>query len=390
MTGFKILLLIIFLTRSVSYAEYFSAPLQQADWEIKEGSSSCQLKQEIPFYGEADFMHQSGELLRFSIRESRFKPEVVKATLTVDPSPWDHQSLAMKDYLVYLDHAIDIQNYPRLSVYGETAEIMLDALSNGFFPTFTYVRASVGGLLPETNVAVSAVNFSKNYLQFADCRKDFLPSSIKDVLEKSLFFKLGSKRINTAVLKQLKDTARFIKEVKGSQVIIVSDTAVAGNRDKRWFTNRAAVIADKLKSLGVPKNKLSIKNGITTPETNTKKIQLSVFGPDALSVIYYRKGNINLTQSEKQRLELLVHYAEAFQPNRQLVIKSHTDSKGSRANNLKISQKRGNEIKRYLVSKGLDENKVQVKAYGESKPAKSNRFPTGRSQNRRAIINFVG
>jgi outer membrane protein OmpA-like peptidoglycan-associated protein len=38
----------------------------------------------------------------------------------------------------------------------------------------------------------------------------------------------------------------------------------------------------------------------------------------------------------------------------------------------------------------MDENRVKVKAYGESKPIKSNRFPKGRSQNRRAIIDFTG
>lgn len=390
MTGLKILLLILFLTNSVSYAEYFSAPLLQTDWKIKKGSSSCQLKQEIPLYGAADFMHQSGELLRFSIRENRFKPEIVKASLTIDPSPWSHQSIAVKDHLVYLDQGIGVHNYPRLSVYGETAETMLDALVNGLYPTFSYVRASVSGLLPETRVAVSSVNFLKKYEQFAKCRQSFLPSGIKDLLEKSLYFKSGSNLLNTGVLMQLKDTVRFVKEIKGSRVVIVSDTALAGKQDKRWFTNRATAIANKLKSLGVPNNKVSIKNGIQATETNHKIIQLSVFGPDALRAIYYRKGNVSLTQTEKQRLKLLVHYVEEFQPNSHLVIKSHTDSKGSRANNLKVSQKRGDEIKRYLVSKGLDENKIQVKAYGESRPAKSNRFPTGRSQNRRAIIDFVG
>ena len=390
MTGLKILLLILFLTNSVSYAEYISAPLLQAGWEIKKDSSSCQLIQEIPLYGTADFMHQSGELLRFSIRENRFKPEIVKASLTIDPSPWNQQSIAVKDHLVYLDQDIGIQNYPRLSVYGETAETMLDALVNGLYPTFSYVRASVSDLLPETRVAISAVNFLKKYEQFAKCRQNFLPSGIKDLLEKSLFFKSGSNLLNAGVVKQLKDTVRFVKEVKGSRVVIVSDTAMAGKQDKRWFTKRAAAIANKLKSLGIPNNKVSIKNGIQTAEKNHKIIQLSVFGPDALRAIYYRKGNVSLTQTEKQRLELLVRYAEEFQPNSYLVIKSHTDSKGSRANNLKISQKRGDEIKRYLVSKGLDKNKIQVKAYGESRPAKSNRFSTGRSQNRRAIIYFVG
>jgi len=258
------------------------------------------------------------------------------------------------------------------------------------YPTFTYVRADMGGLLYETSVAVSSINFSKKYDQFVECRKDFLPSWLKTVLEKSLFFKAGSKELSRRVYNQVKDTARYLKEVKHTRIVIVSDTAVAGSRDKRWFLKRANAISEKLNKLGVAKNKITIKNGIHTVSTDAKTIQLSVFGPDSLKAIYYRKGNTRLTQNEKQRLELLVHYAEAFLPTSQLIIKSHTDSKGSRANNRRVSQKRGDEIKRYLISKGMDEKRVKVKAYGESKPFKSNRFPKGRSQNRRAIIDFVG
>jgi outer membrane protein OmpA-like peptidoglycan-associated protein len=390
MKAYKIFLLVIFLAGSSCYADYFSTPFLKAEWEFNEDSSYCHLKQNVPLFGRADFMHQSGELLRFSIRENRYKAEIVKASLSVDVSPWIQGSIRDNDYPVHLDLSADRQNYPRLSVYGDTAEIMLDAMSQGMYPTFTYVRAGVSGLLSETSVAVSSINFLKAYDQFAECRKDFLPSWFKTVLEKSLFFKSVSKELSARVFNQLKDTARYLKEVKNTRVVIVSDTAVAGSRDKTWFLKRANIISEKLNKLGVAKNKITIKSGIHTVSRDSKTIQLSVFGPDALTAIYYRKGNTRLTQNEKQRLELLVHYAEAFLPSSQLIIKSHTDSKGSRVNNLRVSQKRGDEIKRYLVSKGMDENKVQVKAYGESNPIKSNRFPTGRSQNRRAIIDFTG
>ena len=390
MKGFKIFLLAFFMAGSACYADYYSTPFHKADWELNEGSSYCQLKQDIPLYGRADFMHQSGELLRFSIRENRFKPEIVKASLSVDASPWIHDDIRENDYLVHLELAADRQNYPRISVYGDTAEIMLDALSRGMYPILTYVRQDFSGLLSETSVAVSSINFAKSYNQFVECRKDFFPSWFKAVLEKSLFFRSGSKSLSTRVFNQLQDTARYLKDVKNTRIVIVSDTSVAGSRDKRWFLKRANIIADKLKKLGVAKNKIIIKSGFHTVSNDVKTIQLSVFGPDALNSIYYRKGNTKLTNNEKQRLELLIKYADAFLPTSQLIIKSHTDSKGSRATNLKVSQKRGDEIKRYLVSKGMDKNKVQVKAYGESKPIKSNRFPKGRAQNRRAIIDFVG
>jgi outer membrane protein OmpA-like peptidoglycan-associated protein len=385
----KTLVTAVLFCSLTAVADDFSVSLQAANWETKKAESSCQLKQNIPLYGTADFTHQTGGLLRFSIREDRFKPDIVKASLAINTPSWVHAPLEAKDYLVYLEAAADIQNIPRLSVYGKTAEVMLDALSNGMSPTFSYIRASVAGLLPETKVAVSSINFSKSYQQFVECRKNFLPSGIKNVLEKSLFFKSRSQVLNAGSLAQLQNTAKYIKQVKGSRVVIVSDTAISGKRDKNWFSNRAKMIVAKLKSFGVPKNKVSIKNGLYTASTNHKNIRLGVFGPETLRAFYYRKGSIKLSQSEKRRLSLMARYAKAFMPNSRLVIKSYTDSKGKRVKNLAVSKKRGAEVKRYLVAQGIGKDKVIVKAYGESRPAKSNRFPKGRAQNRRVIIDFM-
>lgn len=390
MIKLKLIGWIYFVAISVCHAEFFSASLLTADWSIKQEPSSCQLQQKIPLYGMADFTHKSGESLRFSISEERFKPEIIKASLTVNAPPWLNQSRSIDDYLVSLDSVSAKQHYPRLSVYGESAENMLDALSNGLNPTFSYVRASLSGLSPEVHVTVSAINFSNNYQQFSNCRKGFLPAGFKQILEKSLFFKPRSQLLSAEMLKQLNNAAQYLKDVPGTRLLIISDTAMAGNRDKNWFLKRANAIKKKLNEQGIPKDKIQIKTGFHVASTDNKVVQLKVFGPDALQSIYYRKGNTRLTATEKQRLGLLARYAESFLPDSQIIISSHTDAKGKRANNLRISQQRGNEIKRYLMSQGVDEKRLKVKAYGERKPVKSNRFPRGRAQNRRATIDFVG
>ncbi|NOR72098.1 MAG: OmpA family protein, partial [Methylomarinum sp.] len=333
---------------------------------------------------------QSGDLLRFSIRDDVPSSKAVRASLTIDAPPWIHDTVASQDYLVSIEQSIESQKYSRLSVYGATAETMLGALAKGLFPRFDYVNSTVNGFSEEMHVAVSAVNFLTTYQQFIDCRKDFLPPGFKDALEQSLFFKSSSKQINNRILMRLKNIAKYIKEVKGSKVVVASDTLIAGTRDKKWFSSRANAIVSQLDRLGVPKDKVSIKQGLLAKQVNNKAIRLGVFGPDALKAIYYRKGNVNLTQTEMQRLDLVVRYMDEFLPNGKLIIKSYTDSKGKRAVNLKISQKRAEVVKRYLVSKGLAEKVVQVKAYGEDKPVKSNRFPIGRAQNRRVIIDFIG
>jgi OOP family OmpA-OmpF porin len=70
-----------------------------------------------------------------------------------------------------------------------------------------------------------------------------------------------------------------------------------------------------------------------------------------------------------------------------LEIAGHTDSIGSSIYNKRLSQKRANNIKAYLVNHGFNSNKIKAAGYGESKPIASNMTKDGRAKNRR--IEFI-
>ncbi|MCD6019290.1 MAG: ompA [Bacteroidetes bacterium] len=77
-------------------------------------------------------------------------------------------------------------------------------------------------------------------------------------------------------------------------------------------------------------------------------------------------------------------------------ISSHTDDKGSEEYNQKLSQKRAESVVNYLISKGIDENRLRPKGYGESMPIAPNKNkngtdnPEGRAKNRRTDFKIVG
>ena len=79
--------------------------------------------------------------------------------------------------------------------------------------------------------------------------------------------------------------------------------------------------------------------------------------------------------------------ALADHPKIQVEIQGHTDSVGDDNYNLKLSQKRAEAVKAYLVGKGIDESRMVPKGYGESVPIASNMTKAGRDQNRR--VEFV-
>jgi outer membrane protein OmpA-like peptidoglycan-associated protein len=64
-------------------------------------------------------------------------------------------------------------------------------------------------------------------------------------------------------------------------------------------------------------------------------------------------------------------------------IGGHTDNVGSDAANLRLSRSRAKEVRAYLISQGIDPNRLEAKGYGESRPVDTNLTEAGRYQNRR-------
>ncbi len=73
-----------------------------------------------------------------------------------------------------------------------------------------------------------------------------------------------------------------------------------------------------------------------------------------------------------------------------IIAVGYTDSIGSVAYNLKLSQRRANAVKTYLVSKGIDANRIYTEGKGKSNPVASNATAAGRAKNRRVEIEIVG
>ncbi len=73
-----------------------------------------------------------------------------------------------------------------------------------------------------------------------------------------------------------------------------------------------------------------------------------------------------------------------------IIAVGHTDSVGSDAYNQKLSVKRAESVKAYLVSKGIEANRIYTEGKGEKQPTADNKTAEGRAKNRRVEIEVVG
>jgi OOP family OmpA-OmpF porin len=73
-----------------------------------------------------------------------------------------------------------------------------------------------------------------------------------------------------------------------------------------------------------------------------------------------------------------------------IIAVGHTDSVGSDAYNQRLSIRRSEAVKSYLVSKGVEKNRVYTEGKGEKQPVADNKTAEGRAKNRRVEIEVVG
>ena len=84
-------------------------------------------------------------------------------------------------------------------------------------------------------------------------------------------------------------------------------------------------------------------------------------------------------------VKTIVRYLNKY-PKVSLLIQGHTDSEGSEAYNMELSEKRARVIYDYLVNKGVPAKRLRYEGLGESQPLKPNTDASGKAANRRVEL----
>jgi OmpA-OmpF porin, OOP family len=96
-----------------------------------------------------------------------------------------------------------------------------------------------------------------------------------------------------------------------------------------------------------------------------------------------------LKAAGKAKLDDLIGKVKAI--NLEVIVAvGHTDSKGNDASNQKLSVRRAEAVKAYLVSKGIEKNRVYTEGKGSKQPVADNKTAEGRAKNNRVEIEVVG
>jgi len=105
--------------------------------------------------------------------------------------------------------------------------------------------------------------------------------------------------------------------------------------------------------------------------------------------IHFDTGKAKIQNQSYSVLNELAAVLEENPAVKLVRIEGHTDNRGAEAYNRKLSQRRADSVRDYLINQGVSPNRLAAEGYGESKPIAPNDTAEGRRNNRRVEFDIL-
>ena len=192
---------------------------------------------------------------------------------------------------------------------------------------------------------------------------------------------------------QAESQADAIKE----RAAAVAEEKVEIAREEVEITKAAAELEEKKSALAEKKAALAKKESDIDKEVAAQANQVEQELAElkaketerglvyTLDDVLFEFNAVELKAEALRKLYPLVTFLKEH-PKRNLFIEGHTDSIGSEAYNLQLSQQRAVAVGGFLVSNGIAPERITVYGHGKTYPVASNATQVGREQNRRVEV----
>ena len=138
------------------------------------------------------------------------------------------------------------------------------------------------------------------------------------------------------------------------------------------------------KGYGIPKEQDGLAHE-ELPEVAAAGPPAHCAGLGAMPSVYFQTGGTALSPEAVTTLDGAVHTLRDC-PWATAEIRAFSDAMGSRESNLKLSRERAAVVRAYLVTSGVDSDRLRLLAFGEESPASTNETRSGRAANRRVEV----
>ena len=128
---------------------------------------------------------------------------------------------------------------------------------------------------------------------------------------------------------------------------------------------------------------------VEAPPAPAPKATLNSEKIDLAETVQFETDSATLLEKSKTLLDEVATLINAHPEITKIQVEGYTDSRSSRAHNLKLSAERAATVKAYLITKDVDGGRLTTKGFGPDKPVADNKTEEGRLQNRRVDFRIM-
>ena len=123
----------------------------------------------------------------------------------------------------------------------------------------------------------------------------------------------------------------------------------------------------------------------TPPGVQVDAVGCPLKGSITLEGVNFEHNSSELTVASHPALDAIADGLKKH-PRLRVEVQGHTDSTGSPPYNMKLSQRRADSVRQYLLDSGAAGDQLVAKGYGQTQPVASNKTAAGRAKNRRVVM----
>jgi outer membrane protein OmpA-like peptidoglycan-associated protein len=193
------------------------------------------------------------------------------------------------------------------------------------------------------------------------------------------------KATNTAQGKELVKTATRLEDERSANRITTTELRATNTAQGKELEKTAAQLDVEKQARITAEAKLAgaMKDlaAIAAVKEETRGVVITLSGS-----VLFASGKYALLDTAKAKLDQVAEALKAQSEDKKMLVEGHTDSQGSGANNQTLSLNRASAVRDYLVTRGVDANKISAVGMGSSRPLLDNKKAENRANNRRVEI----
>jgi adhesin transport system outer membrane protein len=218
--------------------------------------------------------------------------------------------------------------------------------------------------------------------EYYTAQQDSLNAEMDLLIADAKYQAAAGNLLNTLKLKNLDMTPPAPKTTPDEDMLTTCPDEPVGN---------LPVDKDALFRAALEKDRLTHQPAVTAAVAPAPSLAVQIIKaakPVVIKDVNFAYKSAKLKSAAGPKLMPVVEFAKKY-PEADMEVTGHTDDIGGEAYNLKLSEKRAESVKKWLVKNGVDAKRIITKGMGKSQPISSNQTDAGRAENRRVEIHYT-